>query len=1506
MNGTSGITYHHNLFAHNYIRNPALGGEPDRLYDVRNNVVYGCGRGMTVSTPSKVNIVGNYFWSGRESYTHSVYIRNCEDIDPSQYGHVYFENNWGERIARGDDEFTEVRLWQYDPAPEDIHRADVPFDTPPVTTQDPHTAYDLVTGNAGANVPVRDPVDERVVTNVVNLLNTKAYPGDDDVRTLAAENWATLTYEDGTPPDDTDSDGMPDSWEIARDLDPNDPADSSGYDLDPDYTNVEVYINSLASTSPEGNLQPSADAGPDQNINTNDPDGADVELDGSASSDPDGDALTYEWTWQDADDEQQSASGINPTVRLPVGETVVTLVVNDGSLLSVPDTTTITINMDNQPPDAPDVGITPEQPNTTDQLTATAQATDPDGDEVTYSYAWYKDDVLQEDITGRTVDAELTSRGEAWHVVVTPSDGNLEGEIGQASVTIVNAPPTKPTVTFAPTSPKTGDDIVASAEGSTDPDGDDVTYEFAWYKDGGDEPPSPIVTGPTLSSDHTSSGETWRVVAIPSDGENTGEPDEAKVVIDTTGPTQPTVSIQPADPRTTDDLVASAEGSTDPDGGTVTYQYAWYRDGDLQTDLTDATVAAALTARGEQWRVVVTPDNGTATGPSNDASVTIRNSAPSAPTVTLSPTSPRTSDDLVVSVEGSTDPDGDDITHEYTWYKDGEVQSSLSGATVSSSLTAKEQTWRVVVRATDGTDSSPGVDASATIVNSKPTQPSVTISPDAPSSLDDLAAAVEGSTDADGDTITFEYEWYRNGTLQEALTGANVESDLTDVGETWRVVVTPHDGEAAGDSGEATATIDNSAPTKPTVSISPESPATDEDIVASASGSTDPDDDAITYVYSWQKDGVVQQDLTDATVPSEHTAKGETWEVSVTATDGQSTSPAAKANVTVVNTPPTAPTVAIEPETPVPGDDLVAQPSGSTDIDGDTVRYRYEWHRDGALQEDLTSATVSADLTAGGETWRVVATPTDGDATGPDADAAVTVERTYTISGTISDHAGDPVAGVEVSDGTRSVVTDTDGDYTIGGYVADTSVTLTASLSEHTVTPNKIRLRVPPTVTDADFTAHRVYTHAIGSGVQLVGSPIQSVTTSPSQVWGSSLVARWDPSQSRYVFLSDNDSATLGAAAPGRGYFIRSQGDELAVPGVPVADEPFALELESGWNMVANMFVERLPFANIADNLPEDVQPAGYAYDPAVGYIVVACVEGANIDRDCIEPWEGVWLYNAGEPTTVTVPPPGQSPAAVGVNAAADGTVDGLIVPRSAMRDSSGWTIPIHVETSSAADRATLVGVSSALDRPVEILAPPRAPESISARIVGRGGAALAQNVRTAGEPANWDFVVSTDLSEAEVDVRLPDLSSVPSDMAVYLTDLDADRRVYARTVSRYSYTTPEGASTRRFRLEVVPRTDANLAITSMSASQGRDAAGITFNVTSACDVSARVMNMAGRTVRVLTAGETMAEGTNTLSWNLRSDEGTAVASGVYIVMLEARSHDGQQTRAISTMSVRR
>jgi hypothetical protein len=132
---------------------------------------------------------------------------------------------------------------------------------------------------------------------------------------------------------------------------------STWYQMEKPYGFYGLYANQFIAAT---NHAPIANAGPDQSLECSGIDGASsVILDGSLSSDPDGDSLSYTWTGPFG-----TAMGVSTGVSLPVGTHTVTLTVNDG-LLTAADALDVTV-FDTAPPTIANVMAAPAvllQPN---------------------------------------------------------------------------------------------------------------------------------------------------------------------------------------------------------------------------------------------------------------------------------------------------------------------------------------------------------------------------------------------------------------------------------------------------------------------------------------------------------------------------------------------------------------------------------------------------------------------------------------------------------------------------------------------------------------------------------------------------------------------------------------------------------------------------------------------------------------------------------------------------------------------------------------------------------------------------------------------------------------------------------------------------------------------------------------------------------------------------------------------------------------------------------------
>jgi hypothetical protein len=241
-----GFTGHHNLIAHARSRAPRVGyfKTGRGAIDVRNLVIYNSGASYGGETDD-FNFVNNYFrpgpsygadgraifdlWSGdSRMYASGNVIEGRDEVERDNAGHVSFRTPTPSTAS----------TQPADPPTREKCLIDRPIQAPTVTTHSAKEAYELVLKFAGAALPKRDAVDERILADVVNRTG-KIIDSQHDVG-----GWPEL--QSAPAPADADDDGIPDAWETANGLNPHDGSDARREASPGGYTHLEVYLNELA------------------------------------------------------------------------------------------------------------------------------------------------------------------------------------------------------------------------------------------------------------------------------------------------------------------------------------------------------------------------------------------------------------------------------------------------------------------------------------------------------------------------------------------------------------------------------------------------------------------------------------------------------------------------------------------------------------------------------------------------------------------------------------------------------------------------------------------------------------------------------------------------------------------------------------------------------------------------------------------------------------------------------------------------------------------------------------------------------------------------------------------------------------------------------------------------------------------------------------------------------------------------------------------------------------
>ena len=242
-----------NMVNNYYKAGPRGGGNQERITTISVGT-----KGNSTSEEMR-DMTSRYYISGNTTEKTDGTVTRNRDWDGITYDSGVFTYN-GEKYSADKNNFY-VSVPHVDISGTSCVRIKMDEEAPAgeVTTHSASKAFDKVLEYAGASL-YRDDVDARYMEEARE--GTATYTGSvtgipglvdlvSDVNGYTHENFPTAQRPEGY---DTDQDGMPDEWEKAHGLDPNDAADALAYSLDERgmYQNIELYCNSIVESIMRG------------------------------------------------------------------------------------------------------------------------------------------------------------------------------------------------------------------------------------------------------------------------------------------------------------------------------------------------------------------------------------------------------------------------------------------------------------------------------------------------------------------------------------------------------------------------------------------------------------------------------------------------------------------------------------------------------------------------------------------------------------------------------------------------------------------------------------------------------------------------------------------------------------------------------------------------------------------------------------------------------------------------------------------------------------------------------------------------------------------------------------------------------------------------------------------------------------------------------------------------------------------------------------------------------
>ena len=372
--------------------------------------------------------------------------------------------------------------------------------------------------------------------------------------------------------------------------------------------------------------------------------------------------------------------------------------------------------------------------------------------------------------------------------------------------------------------------------------------------------------------------------------------------------------------------------------------------------------------------------------------------------------------------------------------------------------------------------------------------------------------------------------------------------------------------------------------------------------------------------------------------------------------------------------------------------------------------------------------------------------------------------------------------------------------------------------------------------------------------------------------------------QEEFVYLDQDRSFDF---VPANSYFLLI-GDTLfaakylqSQAGYTIrTDELYRIELQKGWNFIANPFNFPIPLNNLklsSGKLGES--PTLRTYYGAWGY-----------EQEYIYPWEGYILHNMNDVIdTLLIMPDMSKPFQI------------YSQEDSTKQPQYQWFITIESSCKKAYDKNNIAAISKRSTHGLDKLDQPEPPPVGEYVMLAfphqeweKGCNFFTVDVQPPDTDGNfWDFSVYTNIKNSDVKLTFNNLHSIPEEFQIVLINESLNYKQNLRESNHFVYNSKTTQSGQKFRLLVgtTEFVDNNafislapevFHITSNFPNPFNSATNIRYDLPDNDFVNITVYNILGELVKILKNEEKQTAGKYIVNWDGTNRNGQQVGSGIY------------------------